>query len=114
MLEQARQHVRTEGWRNVELVRDDAVNIGSISTPVDAVTSAWCLGIVYDLDAALRRAVEVLRPGGKLSILDFGRSRPDHGPLWWLFPLYRCALQVTGIDAAEDLNKVGHRNDIYR
>jgi ubiquinone/menaquinone biosynthesis C-methylase UbiE len=104
MLEQARRRIQAQGWRNIELFRDDAARLDCVSEPVDAVTAMWCLGIVYDLEAALDRAVDLLRPGGRLSIMDFGKSRPDHGLLRWLFPLYSIALRGAGIDSAEDLD----------
>lgn len=104
MLEQARRRIQSEGWRNVVLIPGDVVRLDGVSEPVDAVTSMWCLGIVYDLEAALDRAVDLLRPGGSLSIVDFGQSRPDSGLLRWLFPLYSTALRAAGIDSAEDLD----------
>ena len=78
--------------------------LDSVSRPIDAVTAMWCLGIVYDLESALDRAVDLLRPGGSLSIIDFRKSRPNHGLLRWLFPLYSIALRTAGIDTAEDLD----------
>jgi len=104
MLEQARRRIQAEGWRNIELLRGDAVRLDGVSGPVDAVTAIWCLGIVYDLEAALNRIVDLMRPGGSLSIMDFDKSRPDHGLLRWLFPLYSIALRRAGIDSAEDLD----------
>ena len=104
MIEQARRRIQTQGWRNIELFRDDAARLDGVSGPVDAITAMWCLGIVYDLEAALDRSVDLLRPGGSLAIMDFGKSRPDHGLLHWLFPLYSIALRAAGIDSAEDLD----------
>jgi ubiquinone/menaquinone biosynthesis C-methylase UbiE len=104
MLEQARRRVRANGWTNIEILRGDAVKLEGVPEPVDALTSAWCYGIVHDLEAALNRAVNVLRPNGRLSIMDFGRSRPDRGPLRWLYPFYSRLLQRTGIDTADDLD----------
>lgn len=104
MLEQARRRIQAKGWRNIELVRGDAARLDGISGPVDAVIAIWVLGIVYDLEAALDRAVNLIRPGGSISIMDFGKSRPDRGLLRWLFPLYSIALRCAGIDSAEDLD----------
>ncbi len=109
MLEKARARVRDQGWTNVELQRGDAVKLEGVSGPVDAVVSAWCYGIVYDLDAALERALSLLRPGGRIAIMDFAGSCPEHGPLHWLFPLYGAALQLTGIDTARDLDDAALR-----
>ncbi len=104
MLDKARQRVRAHGWQNIELIRGDAARLEAVSAPVDAVVAMWCYGIVFDLEAALNRAVDLLGPDGRICILDFGKSRPDHGLLRLLFPLYSFALQRVGIDSAEDLD----------
>lgn len=109
MLEQAWERIRVAGWTNVELVRDDAATLSEVHTQVDAAVSAWCLGIVHDLPAALERLVETTRPGGRIAILDFAQSRPDSGLLHWLYPLYRQALVVTGIDSPEDIDDAALR-----
>jgi len=103
MLAEARDRVEEQGWENVALLQCDAVQLEGVPE-VDAVLAVWCLGIVYDLDAALKRAVSLLRPGGRIAIMDFHRSRPDHGMLRWLFPLYSAVLQRAGIDTEEDMN----------
>lgn len=104
MLEQARRRIQAEGWSNIELVHGDATRLDEIAGPVDAVIAVWCLGIVYDLEAALNRIVDLMRPGASIAIVDFGKTRPDHGPLRWLFPLYSIVLRYAGIDSAEDLD----------
>jgi ubiquinone/menaquinone biosynthesis C-methylase UbiE len=104
MLAQARERVQARGWGNVELLRGDAARLEGVPENVDAVVSIWCLGIVYDLEAALQRALDVLRPGGRIAIMDFSRARPDRGPLHWFYPLYAFALVRAGIDSPEDLN----------
>ncbi|MBI1247991.1 methyltransferase domain-containing protein [bacterium] len=104
MLEKAAQRIRKNNWQNIELIRGDAAQLEGISGPFDAVVAIWVLGIVYDLEAAIVRVTELMRPGGIISILDFGKSRPDRGLLRWLFPLYSMALKCTGIDSAEDLD----------
>lgn len=104
MLEVARARIGRERWKNVEIRRDDAAKLATIDAPVDAVVSVWCMGIVHDLDAALDRAVDVLRPRGRFVIMDFDQARPDHGLLRWLHPVYSLVLRWAGIDAAEDLD----------
>ena len=104
MLERARRRIDAAGWSNVELVRDDAATLSGIDVQVDAVLSAWCLGIVHDLPAVLARLVELTRPGGRIAILDFARSRRDGGAKRLLDPLYRRMLTATGIDSPEDVD----------
>jgi ubiquinone/menaquinone biosynthesis C-methylase UbiE len=104
MLAQAGRLVERHGWSNVELLLGDAVKLDGVPEPVDAVISAWCYGTVYDVGGALERAVDVLRPGGHIAILTFTRAAPEHGPLRWLYPFYRFAVQCAGIDTAEDFD----------
>ena len=104
MLDVARTRIEREGWQNIELRQDDAAKLATIEAPVEAVVSVWCMGIVHDLDAALGRAVDVLRPGGRIAIMDFDRARPDRGWLRWLYPVYSRVLRWAGIDSAKDLD----------
>lgn len=104
MLNEARKRVEEGAWRNVELVRGDATRLDGIDGPVDALVSIWCYGIVHDLEAALNRAVDVLKPGGCLAIMVFARSQAERGPLRWLYPIYSGALRGTGLNGAEDLD----------
>jgi len=104
MLREARRRVARHGWRNVELVHGDAVELDGVDEPVDAVLSVWCYGTVYDLAGALRRATDVLAPGGRLAIMTFVRASPERGPLRWLYPFYRFAVRCAGIDPARDFD----------
>jgi len=104
MLAQARQRIRRHGWRNVDLVRGDAVTLDCIPDPVDGVLSVWCYGTVYDVAGALRRAVDVLRPDGRLALITFVRASPERGPLRWLYPLYRFAVRCAGIDPSREFD----------
>jgi ubiquinone/menaquinone biosynthesis C-methylase UbiE len=104
MLDEARARIAREGWSNVEVRRDDAAKLERVDEPVDAIVSVWCLGIVHDLEAALHRALDLLRPGGRIAIMDFDRARPDGGALHWLYPVYSRVLRWAGIDSVEDLD----------
>lgn len=104
MLKQARRRILKNGWHNIKVIRGDAARLENVLGPVDAISAVWCLGIVDDLDTALERSVGLLRKGGCLSIVDFGKARPDHGILRWLFPVYHAVLRYAGIDSAEDLD----------
>lgn len=104
MLAQARRLVHRNHWNNVELVLDDAVKLEGLRQPVDGIVSAWCYGTVYDLRRALDRAIEVLRPGGRIAIVTFVRACPERGPLRWLYPLCRFAVRSVGIDPARDFD----------
>lgn len=104
MLEQARRRVLENGWGNVELVQGDAGVMDGVDGPFDAVVSTLALGIVDDLPAALARAVEVLRPGGRLAVLDFHSTRPKDAVQRLFNPIYHLALRLWGVDTKEDLD----------
>lgn len=107
MLERARRRIEQGGWRNVELVLGDAVTLAEIDEPVDAVVSVWCYGTVYDIGAAIHRAVDVLYPGGRIGIVTFSRACPERGPLRFTYPLYLLALRCAGVDPSRDFDNQG-------
>lgn len=103
MLTKAQTRVAEAGWTNVRLVQGDAAELG-VEGAFDAVVSTWAMGIVEDLPAALRRAVAVLGPGGRLVLLDFHSTRPKRGVRKLLNPLLHKVLEASGVDSAEDLD----------
>jgi len=104
MLDRARRRVQANGWHNVQIIHGDAVKLEGVPKTVDAVISVWCYGIIYDLEAALERALKTLKPGGPMAIMDFAQARPDYGMRRWLYPVYSRVLQWIGIDTADDLD----------
>lgn len=83
MLVEARRRVP-----GVDFVRGDATHLDSMpDQSVDAVTNAFGLRNISDRLAALRAAHRVLRPGGRLVVLEFSHVRaPVIGRLygWYL------------------------------
>lgn len=109
MLKEARSRARSAGWPNIDFVRDDAAHMAWSAQRFDAALSVWCLGIVYDLPAALTRLLECVRPGARIAILDFDHARPERGWLRRMYPIYRRLLMASGVDAPEDLDEMGLR-----
>ena len=72
MLELAGRRVARGGWPNVDLVQADASTL-SLDRRFDGILFAYSLTMIPDWQAALERAYEHLRPGGRLVVLDFGR-----------------------------------------
>ncbi|TNE87269.1 MAG: methyltransferase domain-containing protein [Deltaproteobacteria bacterium] len=105
MLREARRRVESNGWGNVELVHGDAALLEGVGGPFDAAMSTWALGIVDDLPSALERAVDVLKPRGRLAILDFRSTQAERGLRRRLVdPVLHKVLLWSGIDTAEDLD----------
>jgi ubiquinone/menaquinone biosynthesis C-methylase UbiE len=79
MLERAARRVSSRHWDNVALVQGDATTM-SLGRRFDGILFAYSLTMIPDWEAALRRACEHLKPGGRLVVLDFGRFA-GWGPL---------------------------------
>ena len=74
MLRRAERRVASRGWSNIELVQGDATQL-ALGRQFDAILFAYSLTMIPDWRAALRRAYDHLKPGGRLGVLDFGRFR---------------------------------------
>jgi demethylmenaquinone methyltransferase/2-methoxy-6-polyprenyl-1,4-benzoquinol methylase len=67
----------------IQLIRGDAMNLPVASGTVHATTIAFGIRNVQQPEVACRELVRVLRPGGRLAILEFGTpSSPLFGPLY--------------------------------
>ena len=51
----------------------------------DALTFTYLLRYVEDALACVRELVRILRPGGKMGMVDFGRPGSILGAMWWLY-----------------------------
>lgn len=105
MLTHARRRVRSAGWSNVELVHSDAAGtailddgVGAGGTPFDAAIFVYALSLMSPWEDAWAQAVRLVRPGGRLAVVDMalptGCARP-FGPLARL----ACLLGGADIDA---------------
>ncbi len=87
MIAQATRKVDENGWRTVEFVQGDAAEVeGLVTGPLDGAISTACLCIVPGWERAIAGAAALLRPGGRLAVLDFATMKPG-GPLRLASPL---------------------------
>jgi S-adenosylmethionine-diacylgycerolhomoserine-N-methlytransferase len=74
LLDVARRRVAERGWTNVLPVEADATTWRS-EEPADVVTFSYSLTMIPDWFRAVDRALENLKPGGRIGVVDFYVSR---------------------------------------
>ncbi len=72
---------------------------------VDGVTSGYLLRYVDDLPGAIAELARVVRPGGIVAALDFGRPQQLWRVLWWLYT--RAVLPLAGVAIGHGWAEVG-------
>jgi demethylmenaquinone methyltransferase/2-methoxy-6-polyprenyl-1,4-benzoquinol methylase len=105
MLELGVKKLRSRRLDNaIALVRGDASTIPVADRSVDAVTIAFGIRNVADRGAACREMLRVLKPGGRLAILEF--AMPASPVVRWLYLSYfrhilpRIGAWISGHDSA--------------
>ncbi|WP_434353982.1 bifunctional demethylmenaquinone methyltransferase/2-methoxy-6-polyprenyl-1,4-benzoquinol methylase UbiE [Psychrobacter sp. HD31] len=102
MLEVGRERLINAGCNNVDFVLANAETLEPFEdNSFDLVTISFGLRNVTDKDAALRSMYRVLKPGGRLLVLEF--SKPKYAPLSKAYDLYSfSALPIMGKLVAND------------
>ena len=72
---------------------------------VDALTAGYLLRYVEELPTAMRELSRVVRPGGTVAMLEFGRPTGVWRPLWWFYT--RFALPAIGAVIGSGWSEVG-------
>ncbi len=81
LLKVAADRFAQRGWTNTIPTEADATRFRPVEGQADVVTFSYSLTMIPDWFAAIDNAVEMLRPGGYLGVVDFYISRkfPDDG-----------------------------------
>jgi len=78
MLKRARRKLARHHWDGVTLVEGDATGLPLASESCDAVLCSYGMAIIPDYRKAIAEAVRVLKPGGRLVLLE-----PKRGTALW-------------------------------
>ena len=90
MLQMGREKARRRGLNHTVWLQADALQLPFAPDQFDAATMAFGLRNLIDKPAAFREIYRVLKPSGKVAILEL--TRPQRAPMRWLYDLY--ALQI--------------------
>ncbi|HET7324936.1 MAG TPA: methyltransferase domain-containing protein [Halococcus sp.] len=87
MLDRAATRIARSGWQNVHIIHGDATAV-PIRT-VDAVLASFVVGMFRDPAAVVDDWLSLVRPGGKIALLDAARSSQQRArPLDAAFRLF--------------------------
>lgn len=75
LLEVARRRFEARGWSNAEAIEADATAWRPPEGGADVVTFSYSLTMIPDWFAAIENARAILKPGGRIGVVDFYVSR---------------------------------------
>jgi demethylmenaquinone methyltransferase/2-methoxy-6-polyprenyl-1,4-benzoquinol methylase len=78
MLKRARRRIARNEWSNVTLLEGDATHLPLAGESFDRIICSYAMAIIPDYRTAIAEAVRVLRPGGRLVLLE-----PKRGSTLW-------------------------------
>jgi demethylmenaquinone methyltransferase/2-methoxy-6-polyprenyl-1,4-benzoquinol methylase len=89
-----------------DLVRGEAERLPFAQAEFDALTFTYLLRYVDDPAATMRELARVVKPGGRIAMLEFHvPPRPVLYPAWWLYT--RAGLPALGRFVSRDWYEVG-------
>jgi S-adenosylmethionine-diacylgycerolhomoserine-N-methlytransferase len=75
LLEVATRRIAARGWNRAEAVEADATTFTPAEGEADVVTFSYSLTMIPDWFAAVDNALRILKPGGRIGVVDFYVSR---------------------------------------
>ena len=86
MLEVGREKIRKAQYKQIELIKGDSENLPFADNTFDAITVAFGVRNFEHLEKGLGEMLRVLKPGGKIAILEF--SKPTLFPFKQIYQIY--------------------------
>lgn len=75
LLKMAEQRAAAHGWDNIVTAEADATKFVPEEQQVDVITFSYSLTMIPDWFAAIQHAYKLLKPGGRIGVVDFYVSR---------------------------------------
>ncbi|MEM9926686.1 MAG: class I SAM-dependent methyltransferase [Cyanobacteria bacterium P01_D01_bin.50] len=82
LLQIAQERISDRHWKNVETVEADVTKFVPQEGVADIVTFSYSLTMIPEWFAAIEQAKKILKPGGKIGVVDFYVSQ-KHTPQGW-------------------------------
>ncbi len=79
LLKVAAERAQARGWHNVQAVEADATKFCPAEGAADVVSFSYSLTMIPDWFAAIDNALRILKPGGRIAVVDFYVSRKHPG-----------------------------------
>jgi demethylmenaquinone methyltransferase / 2-methoxy-6-polyprenyl-1,4-benzoquinol methylase len=94
-------------------VQSDAMALPFAAGSIDGVVCGYALRNFTDLPASLAEVARILRPGGRLAVLEV--ASPDNGIMRWGFDLWfgRCVPAIGGLLSNADAYRYLPRSTVY-
>lgn len=104
-VDQSREMLQLATRRGANGVVATAEELPFADGSFDAVTFGYLLRYVDDVPGCLAELTRVVRPGGALGMVEFGRPSGAWGPLWWAYT--RAVLPAAGTVIGSGWREVG-------
>ena len=104
-LDLSREMLKRARGRGATALLGAAESLPFPSATFDGLTFSYLLRYVTEPKATMHELARVVRPGGAIGMVEFGRPRGVWGPPWWLYT--RVGLPAAGLLAGPGWMRVG-------